>query len=99
MDTDTGYGELPDLYALGLRLRRSGLDATAIAGRLGIEPAAVPSLLRLAEAKLARVLSDRPLHGPDRPTPPTSDRPDPWHTSSVRQEHDMADHDLDPRSA
>lgn len=95
MDTDPGYDELPELYALGLRLRRSGLDAAAIAGRLGIEPAAVPSLLRLAEAKLARALSDRPSHGPDPSTAPPSDRPDPWPTPSARQEHDMATHDLE----
>jgi hypothetical protein len=56
--TGAGFDELPELYALGLRLARSGQDNASIATQLGIEPEAVPSLLRLAEAKLARILRE-----------------------------------------
>lgn len=63
---DAGFDELPELYARGLRLARSGQDDAGIATELGIEQAAVPSLLRLAEAKLARV---RRGSQPDDPDP------------------------------
>ena len=62
MEPDAAFDELPELYAFGLRLHRAGVDHAGIAARLNIEPAAVPSLLGLAEAKLARILreADRP---------------------------------------
>ena len=52
------YDELPELYARGLRLHRTGGGAPGIAARPDIEHAAVPSLRRRAEAKLARIVRD-----------------------------------------
>lgn len=83
---DATDDELPELYARGLQLRRAGLGDTAIAARLGIEPEAVPALLRLAAAKRARALS--------RPTAIGLNQPEPRHTST-RQEHAMTAHDLE----
>ena len=58
VDPEAALDELPQLYALGLRLRRDGVDDAGIAARLDIEVAAVPSLLHIAEAKLARIVRD-----------------------------------------
>jgi len=44
---------LPEAYATALRLREAGCSDEMIADRLGIEPEAVPPLLRIAAAKLA----------------------------------------------
>jgi DNA-directed RNA polymerase specialized sigma24 family protein len=44
---------LPEAYANALRLRDEGFDAFEIAQRLDVPAEAVPSLLRLAERKLA----------------------------------------------
>ncbi len=46
---------LPAGYALALRLRERGRTAE-IPGLLDIAPEAVPTLLRLAEAKLTRLM-------------------------------------------
>jgi hypothetical protein len=55
----TSDDDLPEAYTLVLRLRRDGVDAAGIAEQIGIEPEAVPSLLRLADAKLADPGRDR----------------------------------------
>ena len=46
---------IPRPYSLALRLRDAGVSAVLIADCLDIEPEAVDSLLRVAEAKLATV--------------------------------------------
>lgn len=48
---------LPEAYARALTLRDQGYAATAIAHTLEIPPEAIPLLLRIAEAKLARLLN------------------------------------------
>jgi hypothetical protein len=48
-------------------MHRAGMNAAGIAGELGIEPEAVPPLLRVAEAKLASLLA--------APGPPGSEGP------------------------
>jgi len=53
MDEESALARLPETYAAALRLRRQGLDESAIAEQLGLEPEAIGPLLRLAEAKLA----------------------------------------------
>lgn len=57
----------PAAYATALRLRRAGADHAAIAARLGVAPEAVPTLLRIADAKLAQLLDDDPDDGGQTP--------------------------------
>jgi DNA-directed RNA polymerase specialized sigma24 family protein len=52
---DEALQRLPEAYAVALRLHAEGRD-DAIAERLGIGRESVGPLLRLAEAKLARLL-------------------------------------------
>lgn len=54
MDERT-LGRLPGTYAAYLRLAEAGLVDDDIARQLEIDPAALPLLARLAEAKLAAV--------------------------------------------
>lgn len=49
---------LPVPYATALRLRAAGIDDQVIAERLGIDPAALPTFMRVAEAKLAAASED-----------------------------------------
>jgi DNA-directed RNA polymerase specialized sigma24 family protein len=64
MDHEQALRELPDVYAAALRLRDAGLDEAAIATRLEMPLEGVPSLLQIAAAKLAAVLSeDQPADG------------------------------------
>ncbi len=51
--------QLPTPYALALRLRDVGADDALIADCLEVEPAAVPSLLTLAVAKLDAAREDQ----------------------------------------
>ena len=53
MDRDRALAELPAAHAVAPRLRAAGADEGAIAAALGIDPAGVPALLEVAEAKLA----------------------------------------------
>ena len=53
MDRVRALAELPVAHAVALRLRAAGADDRAIAAALGIDPAGVPALLEVAEAKLA----------------------------------------------
>jgi DNA-directed RNA polymerase specialized sigma24 family protein len=57
MDRDHALAELPVAYAVALRLRAVGADDQAIADALGIDPAGVPALLEVAEAKLSAELA------------------------------------------
>lgn len=58
MDLDDALGALPRPYAEALRLRDRGLDADGIAEELDVPVSAVASLLRLADMKLARLLTE-----------------------------------------
>jgi hypothetical protein len=57
VDRDRALAELPVAHAVALRLRAAGADEGVIAAALGIDPAGVPALLEVAEAKLAAELS------------------------------------------
>ncbi len=46
---------LPNPYSLALRLRDAGVDDDLICSYLTLEPEALPTFLRLAEAKLIAV--------------------------------------------
>jgi hypothetical protein len=50
--------DLPETYALALRLEEEGLDEAAIGRVLDMEPASVPPLLALARSKLAGLSGD-----------------------------------------
>ena len=71
MDRDAALGQLPEAYAAALRLRDQGHDPTRIATALGVDPAAIDSLLELADAKLARILGGTPEPGTARRVEPT----------------------------
>jgi DNA-directed RNA polymerase specialized sigma24 family protein len=49
---------LPPLHTAALRLRDAGADAAAIADELGLGLDEVEPLLRVASAKLARLMAD-----------------------------------------
>jgi DNA-directed RNA polymerase specialized sigma24 family protein len=57
VDRSTAIDRLPEAYAAALRLRDEGHDDKAIAVRLGLAPAAVGPLLRVAAAKLHTILA------------------------------------------
>jgi len=59
MDRSTAIERLPEAYAAALRLHDEGHDDKAIAARLGLAPAAVGPLLRVAVAKLDAILAAR----------------------------------------
>jgi hypothetical protein len=63
MDTDARRAEslerLPLPYATALRLRDAGIADELIAERVGVDRAALPTFMRVAEAKLAAA-SDEP---------------------------------------
>ena len=54
---DEALALLPPAYAQAIRLQDQGYDEQQIAARLAIDAAAVGPLLRLANAKLARLLA------------------------------------------
>ena len=56
MNRTAAIDELPESYAVALRLRDAGHDNTAIATALGIELESVEPLLRLANTKLEQLL-------------------------------------------
>lgn len=72
MDRDQAIASLPLPYAVALRLHDAAADPEIIAHALGIDPAGVPGVLALGEAKLEAVLASRPdtarecPHRPDR---------------------------------
>jgi DNA-directed RNA polymerase specialized sigma24 family protein len=56
---------LPESYARALTLRENGRGPAEIAAELDIVVEAVGPLLRIAEAKLARLLAERARAGPE----------------------------------
>jgi DNA-directed RNA polymerase specialized sigma24 family protein len=58
MDRAQALELLPESYARALILRGHGSNAADIATELGIVVEAVPALLRIADAKLARLLDE-----------------------------------------
>lgn len=56
MDRAQALQELPNKYAIALRLHDEGLAPEAVARVLDVEPEAVGPLLTLAEAKLAGLM-------------------------------------------
>jgi DNA-directed RNA polymerase specialized sigma24 family protein len=63
MDRERALCELPELYAVALRLRDAGLDEDAIAARLGMPVEGIRSVLTVAAAKLATVMDNRRTRG------------------------------------
>ena len=59
VDRDKALAKLPTAYAEAIRLREQGIDDASIASFLGLEPEAMDSLFRLAEAKLKRLVGRR----------------------------------------
>ena len=51
---------LPLPYATALRLRDAGVADDVIARSVGVDPDALPTFMRLAEAKLAAAASEQP---------------------------------------
>lgn len=66
MDRAEALPLLPEAYARALILRERGAGPADIAGDLDIVVEAVPSLLRLADAKLARLLAEPPAQDDQR---------------------------------
>jgi hypothetical protein len=60
VDRSHALRELPTLHAVALRLRDNGFDDHVVAVVLDIEDIQVPTLLRVAEAKLARLVAGDP---------------------------------------
>lgn len=58
MSRDQELNQLPAAYAAALRLRAAGVDHAGIATRLEMPSEAVPLLLAIAEAKLARLVEE-----------------------------------------
>lgn len=58
MDRTAALGALPRTYALALVWSGEGVPAAEVAERLGVPQEAIGPLLRIAEAKLARLVSD-----------------------------------------
>ena len=59
MDRAQALQELPDKYAIALRLNDEGLEPEAVARVLDVEPEAVGPLLTLAEAKLSGLMDPK----------------------------------------
>jgi len=59
MSDEALYDDLPAMMAVALRLHRAGHDEATIAIATGIPVEGVDSLVRLAEAKLARLRDTR----------------------------------------
>jgi len=57
MDRDEAMALLPEGYGTALRLRDQGLEAPAIALRLGIDDDVVETLLQIGDGKLRRILA------------------------------------------
>jgi hypothetical protein len=60
MNREEALGSLPDAHRHLLEWLAEGEDHEAIAGRLDIEPAALPSLVMIAERKLQRLITEDP---------------------------------------
>jgi DNA-directed RNA polymerase specialized sigma24 family protein len=58
VDRDAALALLPPLHAHALRLRDDGLGDGAIAERLGLERDGIAPVLRVADAKLRRLMAE-----------------------------------------
>jgi len=58
VDREHAIEQLPETHAAAIRLRARGFDDDAIAKALGLSREAIPSLLRLADDKLAELTHD-----------------------------------------
>ena len=58
MDREAALLELATTHAVALRLRDAGVDEQSIGQALAVPPAAVASLLSIAESKLAALLAE-----------------------------------------
>jgi hypothetical protein len=52
-EREAGLRRLPTPYSLALRLRDAGVDDAVICTYVAVEPEGLPTLLEIAEAKLA----------------------------------------------
>jgi hypothetical protein len=57
VERERAIRELPEAHGVALRLRAAGREDAVIAEALGVPINALPSLLTVAEAKLAQLLS------------------------------------------
>ncbi len=60
MDRPRAIEQLPALHAVAVRLRDEGAGDHVIAVALAIDDDQVPTLLEIADAKLARLISSQP---------------------------------------
>ncbi|MGH9211444.1 MAG: hypothetical protein ACRD2C_12295 [Acidimicrobiales bacterium] len=67
MDREKALDQIAGTYASALRLADAGHRNAEIAAELGIDEAAVPSLLRIGTAKLAHLMADDSGAGTDAP--------------------------------
>jgi DNA-directed RNA polymerase specialized sigma24 family protein len=58
VERDAALALLPQAYAVALRLRDDGLEASSIAEVLGVDADALPTLLEVAEAKLRHAMTN-----------------------------------------
>lgn len=59
MDREDALSEIPAHYGVALRMAEAGATTEQISSALGIESEAVGPLIKIAEAKLRRVLGGR----------------------------------------
>jgi DNA-directed RNA polymerase specialized sigma24 family protein len=59
MDREQAIEQLPETHAAAIRLRARGFDDNAIAQALHVQVEAVPSLLEIADQKLAALIAGR----------------------------------------
>jgi DNA-directed RNA polymerase specialized sigma24 family protein len=64
VERDEAVGQLPVTYQRLLAWREEGRSGDEIAARLGVELSSIEPLLRLAEAKLARLTADAGSRAP-----------------------------------
>jgi hypothetical protein len=76
-------GVLADTYVRVLLLADRGLSDGAIADRLGVDPAAVPALIRIAHQKLAELESTSSAERPSGRTTGTATATDPRETGEA----------------
>jgi DNA-directed RNA polymerase specialized sigma24 family protein len=58
VERERAIRELPEAHGVALRLRAAGREDAVIAEALGVPISALPSLVVVAEAKLAQLLSE-----------------------------------------
>jgi hypothetical protein len=102
-------GRLPEPCSLALRLREAGADDRVICTSLHVEPEALPTLLKIAEAKLVAARntdrppgttgSNLPEPSPHHHEPSTTHRPWPRSHRDARCRSSRQRHPTDSRSA